>query len=541
MNPITSTGSSSPATAMNGRLTRRHLFVLAASGAVVAACSTDGAGGATGTPGSGASENPQNGPRVLRFHDRTSAPDSLDPARGFGVPLGYDVLIYQAPDGSFQPQVAESWQYVGEGNRTFEITLRSDLTFSDGQPVNAEAVKANIEYRQDPAAGSQSATALASVTEVELVDELTVRIHLSEPDPLMPEIFSLHQGGPGILISPAALEDPGVLSTETFGVGRYKIDQADTVLGDRYTWVPDPNYWNPDEVYWDKIEVHHIPTLSSALAAMQSGQIDLMRADPTIIDAGKAAGFAVAGPGLPIVNGLSLIDRAGVTAPALGDVRVRQALNYAIDRETIVEALFGDSGVPSDQLSAPESSGWHDEPFYPYDPDRAARLLADAGHEDGFSFRVRITQEDMWIRLTEAIADNLRQIGVDLQIDAVPVTQYDNSDDATNKEYGGVILAWGISQPFRMARAHWLPDATNNTFDTVDDTLVQLDREVAVAEEEDLDDLNRQIIARVAELAWYLPVVVWGESILYNADVVDVPWTNFASFPYAIEYRPAAE
>lgn len=541
MKPANDAFELASATRRDGVLTRRHLFWLAAATAVVGSCSTDGAG-SPGTSGTGAgAEAGEKGGRVLRFHDRTVAPDTLDPARGHGVPLGYDALIYEAPDGTLQPQIAESWRYVGEGNDLFEITLRSGLTFTDGEPVNAEAVKVNIEYRLDPSSGSQSAAFLASVTEVELVDELTVRIHKSEPDPLMPQIFAQHQGGPGILISPAALKNPRVLATETFGVGRYMIDSTETVLGDHYTWIPDPDYWDPERVYWNKITIHHMPELSAALAALQSGQIDLMRADSTIVDAGRAAGFAVTGPGVPIVQGLSLIDRDGETAPALGDVRVRQGLNYAIDREKIVKALFGDFGMSTDQMSGPARPGWHEEPFYPYDPDRAKQLFAEAGYGDGFSFRARTIPDEAFVRLTEAIADELSQVGVELQLDVVPGNQFDQGDGATNRDYGAILMGWGIHHPFRMGRSWWLPDAPNNAFGTVDDELVELDKQLAVADDEGQEDLSQQIISRVAELAWFLPIVIFGEAVIYDDQVVEFPWTDFVSFPWPIEFRPVQQ
>ncbi len=514
----------------------RRQFVLGgmavAGGLVLSGCSSDPEN--AGVSGSG------DGDRVLRFHASTGAPDTLDPARNsFWNPLAYDVLIYRGPDGSFQPQLATAWRYVGEGNTTFEIELRPGVTFSDGEPLTADAVIANIEYRRDPAVANQSAQYLAAITEMEAVDELTVQLRLSAPNPLLPTLFSQGQGGPGILASPAALADPGVLATGTYGVGRYRLDDSETVTGDHYTYIPNPDYWNPDDVPWDKVVVHYLPEESAALAALQSGQLDAALATFTIIEAGKQAGLAATGPGFPIVLGLSLVDRAGAVAPALGDVRVRQALNYAIDREKITSAIVGDSGQPTDQLSAPGHDGWNDEPFYPYDPERAEELLSQAGYADGFSIPVRIPNSETHSRITQAIADDLRQIGVELQIEAAAGAQFDQADDATNQAYGAVYIGWGIDTPIRLGSAFWLPDATNNTFDSVDDTLLDLHQQALVADEQARADIDRQIVARVAELAWFLPVLLQGESVLYDDEVVEVTWTDFQSAPTVIELRPA--
>ncbi|SEE56309.1 peptide/nickel transport system substrate-binding protein [Jiangella alba] len=447
--------------------------------------------------------------------------------------LAYDVLIYQAPDGSLQPQLATSWEYVGDGNTTFELSLRPDIAFVDGTPLDAQAVKANLEYRRDPAVGSQSAAQLAAVSEVEVVDDLTVRIHLATPNPLLPSLFT--QSGAGAMISPAALADPAGLATETFGVGRYQLDASRTVHGDHYTFVSNPDYWSPDDVHWDEVVVSFLPEESAALASLQAGQLDAGMATSATVDSGRAAGLSVAGPGFPIVAGLNIWDRDGEVVPALGDVRVRQALNYAVDREAIASALVGDSGSPTDQLSAPDQSGWNDDGYYPYDPDKARELLAEAGYADGFTLPVRTFAGE---QLTQAIADNLGDVGVVLEINADE--QMDQADDAGNSEYGAGFLGWGISPPVQMATYFWLPDALNNPADSLDDTLVELHQQALVADEKTLDELNGQIVARVAELAWFLPVYLQGESVLYDADVVDVPWANFQSVPTVTELRPAS-
>lgn len=516
----------------------RHRFFLVSSILMallaLSACSTDSndADAAGADPG-----NAGGSPTVLRYQARPTPPATLDPAKdphwNDMLALAYDVLIYQSPDGTLQPQLATSWEYVGEGNTTFEMSLRPDITFDDGTPFDAEAVKANIEYRQDPAVGSQSAAQLAAVSEVEVVDELTVRIQLATPNPLLPSLFT--QGGAGAMISPAALADPAGLATQTFGVGRYELDANRTVHGDHYTFVPNADYWNPDDVHWDEVVVSFLPEESAALASLQAGQLDAGMATSATVDAGRAAGLSAAGPGFPIIAGLSIWDRAGEVTPALGDVRVRQALNYAIDREAIASALVGDSGRPTDQLSAPDHSGWNDEGFYPYDPDRARELLAEAGYADGFTLPVRtFTGEQM----TQAIADNLADVGVVLDLNADQ--QMDQADDAGNREYGAGFLGWGISPPVQMATYFWLPDALNNPTDSLDETLVDLQEQALVADEETLDELNAQILARVAELAWFLPVYLQGESILYDGDVVEVPWVNFQSVPTVTELRPAS-
>lgn len=491
--------------------------LFAAAGLALMGCG----GSSNGTDADGV---PASGPRILRAGlSGELRGGSLDPSKTSPEmsALAYDPLIQQAPGGELEPGLAASWQYVGEGNRTFEITLRPDVTFSDGEPLNGEAVKANIDYYRDPTLGSPALQFLAGVAEVQVVDDLTVRVQLTEPNPLMPQIFASHHFLAGRMISPAAIADPQLLSTATFGAGPYILDPAETVQGDTYTYVPNPTYWNKDSVRWDKVVVSYRPDENATLAALQSGQIDTAVASFATAGAGVQAGLEAIGPGTPIIIGLSLWDRAGAVVPALGDVRVRQALNYAVDRQRITEALVGEAGIPTDQLSAPNQDGWSDEGFYPYDPDRAKSLLADAGYADGFSLPIIAQRFEFLDRVVQAIGDDLRQIGVELDIEAVP--EYNQGDDAGNRNYGAGLLGWGVFPAYLMGRSFWLPDATNNPFDSADETLVDLDRQAAEAGQEARVEFDRQIIARVAEQAWFLPVLLNGETILFNGDLVEIP------------------
>lgn len=518
------------------RVSRRNfLWIAGGSLALVGGCGGRSSSEGGSSDASGAAE------KTLNFHNHVIAPNTLDPARvGAWNSLAYDVLIYRNYRGEYEPRIARDWKYVGEGNTVFEISLRPDVKFVDGELVTAEAVKKNIEYRQDPSVASPSASHLAAISEIEIVDELTLRINLSEPNPLMPRVFSQQLGGPGILISPAAIEKPETLATDVFGVSRYTLDLEETVQGNHYSYIRNPNYWRPDDVYWDKVILHYMPEESAALASIQTGQLQAARISFQTVKAGRDAGLSVTGPGTPIVLGLNLIDRGGKVVPELADIRVRQALNLAIDRQKISDALIGESGRPIDQMSAPGFEGWHEDGFYPFDPDSARQLLADAGFAEGFDLPTRINRDHSeLVRLTEAVANDLRQINVILDIDAVPASEFNQADVENNRNYGAIQLGWGVEPPFEMAKNFWLPDAPNNIFGNEDEQLVELNASLSAASDKDQPALNSEIVERVTELGWFLPVVIFGESVLYDESAVTLPWEDFASVPTAAELRPA--
>lgn len=509
--------------------------MFAAVGFAWSGCSTDSNG--TGESGDNASAAAGT-PRILQIGQSGEPPSTLDPARRQPEAVAYDPLIQAMPDGSLEPRLATSWQYIGDDNTTFEIVLRPDVVFSDGTPLNAEAVKTNIEYQLDPTVGSQAQQYLAAVSDIEVVDELTVRVHLSGPNPMLPQVFASHHYWAGYMASPAAIADPDALATGTFGAGQYVLDPDETVHGDHYTYIPNPTYWNPEAVHWDKIVQTFRPDENTTLAALQTGQADAAVASYAIAAAGIEAGLAAIGPGTPIVLGLSLWDRGGELSPPLGDMRVRQALNYAIDRQKITTALVGEVGIPTDQLSAPNQDGWNDQGHYTYDPAKAEQLLTEAGYADGFTISVRTHREEFLDRVVLAIGDELRQIGVEL--DVTGETEYDQADDEANRKFAAGLIGWGVFPAYLMGRSFWLPDATNNPFESADQVLVDLDREATVADQAARADLDRQIIGRVAELGWFLPVFMFGQSVLYHDDVVEIPAVEPGQdLPHIDQYRPA--
>jgi peptide/nickel transport system substrate-binding protein len=440
---------------------------------------------------------------------RFGAPTSLDPAvnnAGLNVytTLAYDPLIMQDANGKLRPGLAVSWRYVGSGNRVFELTLRKGVRFSDGTRMTARNVKASLLRFRDAKGPSAN---LATYTSIDVTGPLTLRLRLSKPNPIIPEL--LHQWnmmGENV-ISPAALRDPSKLKTATFGAGPYMLNSSQTVPGDHYTFTPNPYYWNKGAVHYRRVVIKVISDPNSTLQALITGQIDVTEGDPGTVGAARDAELRVMGVPFTFV-GIALADRGGSVSKPLGDVRVRQALNYAIDRKVITRALYQPGvATPAVQPSRPGLDNWVKSYAnrYPYDPAKAKQLLAAAGYGEGFSLTVLSTPIVGLDNLVQAVSSFWDKIGVKVQLhsDAV-VGQY--VTDLASKNFPAFAIVNGTAQTFIQANVNLFPNAQFNPFHTVDAKIQSLYNQAAAAPAERATELYQQLAKRVVDQAWFAPV-----------------------------------
>ncbi|WP_433432604.1 ABC transporter substrate-binding protein [Nonomuraea sp. CA-141351] len=507
-------------------LSRREFTIAAAVLVLGAGCGT-----------ASRSSGPKSTARTLQV-GQSLPPVSLDPARSGGesalyVGAAYDPLIYRAPDGTYQPRLATSWRYTDKGNTAFELTLRQGVTFSDGTPLTAAAVKANIDYFRQ--AAGQAAAFLAPITQVEVAGDRTVRLGLSAPHPQLPALFS-QDFFAGNLISPAAIAQPAKLAAQTFGAGPYTLASEETVANDHYTYVRNPAYWNAGDQHYDKIVIRVLPNENTALAALKTGQADVIAGSYAIVGGAKSAGLQVASTP-NVVFGLQLNDRTGKLSQPLGKQQVRQALNFSVDRQKITTALLGEYGVPTEQLAASGQDGYNDTAFYTYDKARARRLLAEAGYPDGFRLPVLIPSTPAFFKdIVQAVAADLREVGVTLEITAKEPA----AAVMELSKYPASSLGWGVLPPYFMGRGLWLRDAIGmNPFHSADDVLQDLDAKAAAADESSRAELDRRIVRRVTELGWFLPVCLSPVFFLHR-DTVNLGAVPGKPLPSLSSWRPGS-
>lgn len=464
--------------------------------------------GTTGAVSEGRTGDPVHGDelRIASPAPATSInPATANVAFSMYTSIAYDSLFYRNADGGLEPQLAESWE-MGEGNTRLDITLRDGVTFTDGSPLDAAAVKASLEYMQG--AGGGGSQYLAAIESIDVVSDLDLSITLSEASPMLPDLMT-PKYLLGQIISPTGLADPDALTVEnpSQGVGPYIYNPDDSVAGDHYAYDANPAYYAPERQHYDRIVIQVIADAQATLSALQTGQIDLATGSAETVPQAESAGLQVVQ--VPFVwQGLNLIDRGGEVAEPLADVRVRQALNYAIDRDTVTAALLGDYGVATDTIVVEGGDGWSQEAAdrYPYDPDAARELLADAGYADGFTLEVLSVHFAGIDLMAEAIKGQLAEVGVTLDITNVSDEQ-SYVAGATDRSYPAVAVGYGAQPVWVMGPGLFLPDAAIfNGFATADDTVTDLYDRAAAAPEDERAELNAELITYLTDQAWFVPV-----------------------------------
>jgi peptide/nickel transport system substrate-binding protein len=431
----------------------------------------------------------------------------LDPAKSGGGgsliynTLAYDSLIFMQPDGTLVPDLAESWRWADDQHRVFELTLRTGVKFSDGTEMTAEGVAQWLRYFKD--AKSTLSGTLAMLTEAAAVDATTVRMTLSEPSPDLPVLLSQQFPG-GLVAAPAGMNTPGSLDAATIGTGPYMLDPADTVTGDHYTYVPNPHYWNPNGIVYEKVVVHTISDANTVLSALSSGQLDIALGSPSTARAAEDSGIEVrSAPGR--VVGLFLLDRDGTHVPALADVKVRQAINYAIDRASIVAALNPDGFAdPTSQMAVPQQEGFDPalDTIYPYDPVKARQLLAEAGFGGGFTFEVTCSSTLGTCPYAETVANSLADVGITMTIDQQSEVSAFNQKFAS----GGApaVLFQSGGPAYRTAYGLTRKNVLANPFNTEDADVEAAFRQLTAGDA--VGPAWRDLVRLLAEKGWFAPV-----------------------------------
>ncbi len=370
------------------RISRRGVFRGAAlgaaglAGAALIGCSSGGsststpaAGGSTAT--ASAAGTPKRGGTLTLGLVSINA--GLDPALSLSTAdatislFHYDNLVQRMEDFSLRPMLAKTWEPNGD-NSEYVFHLRENVKFHHGKDFKAEDVVYTIKRLKDPKTASAAAAPLSTITKIEAVDDLTVKMTLDAPNVFLPDTLSLYQGR----ILPSDV-DPAKLNTGEYGTGPYTMESYDS--GTRGTWKRWPDYWGADGIYPDELVANFIPDPSQRSEALKSGQIDvLFPVDPADVQqvnaAPKTTVLNVTSPGYLTLSMFS-------DEKPFDDQRVRTAIQLLHDRGTILDAAFyGLGGKGNDHPFVPEDPMWWDgQTWGPYDPKQAKQLLSAAGHD----------------------------------------------------------------------------------------------------------------------------------------------------------------
>lgn len=325
----------------------------------------------------------------------------------------FDTLIV-FEDGALQPSVATSWEAVDE--TTWEFTLRDDVTFQNGEPLDAEAVKFTIDRIMNPDEAIPWAGQMGPIEDVEVIDDTTVRIHTSVPfGPLVQKLLV------AFIIPPDYYQEVGkeAFAQSPIGSGPFQWVDFDPLTHLTVEAWPESWRWQGKEPGVDVVTWRKLPEASTRVSALQAGEVDVADDIPTeVISILEGSGIEVISQPIAQTNVVNL--RSTWDTP-LADMRVRQAINYAVDKQVLLDSILqGHGTLVNSQLIGPESFGFNpDLEPYPYDLERARELLAEAGYPDGFEITFHFSEgrypKDK--EVSEAIAAQLAQVGIQANLE----------------------------------------------------------------------------------------------------------------------------
>lgn len=501
--------------------------------------------------------NPADEPQSAKIvYGLTLNVSGIDPHINRSTELGivlrqvYDTLIYRHPETrEFVPGLAQSWE-ISEDGLTYTFTLREDVTFHDGTPFNADAVAANLARILAPETSSQRARfLLGPIVGYEVIDEYTIRMVLSQPfEPFLDALSQVYLA----IASPNALaeyaDEPLRYQYHQVGTGPFAFVEylpEDRIVIRRnleYTWGPS-FYNDPGENAVQEVEFRFFTDESTRLLSLENGSADIMGELPpvdarSLVSDDQVALLPVSIPGEPLQFYMNT-----ALAPT-DDIRVRQALIYAANRNAIVDAIFGAfSPVAWGPLSS-EAVYYNRgvEGVYSYNIPQAELLLEQAGYvdEDGDGIRERNGEplqitvlQPPWSSLPDVsllLKDQWESIGIDVILQTVPgyVALIDAVAEGT---YNLVPFDQPGLDPYILNQSY-LSDAPDNWTNYGNPELDSVLIEAAqTSDEEQRRLLYGRAQAIIMEQALILPVREYVNLNAYNRDIQGLEFDPYGWFP----------
>jgi peptide/nickel transport system substrate-binding protein len=347
-----------------------------------------------------------------------------DPAEGGGPEDWYDRtvclenLTYYDEKGMPQPLLAESF-VEDPAAKTVIFKLRPGVKFHDGTAFDATACKWNFEHLM---AGQGTSWAYPTVESFDVLDDLTVRVNMKSWDSTF--VFNMYQGSP--MISPTTYEANGKdwAISNPVGTGPFKMTEFQRDV--KIVFEKFDDYWQKGKPYLDKVIINLIADPSVQMASFLREENDIIQSlNP--YDAKSLEGNQNVVVSKALLDGADQVlnpDGANPDSPYY-DIRVRQAVAYAIDRDTIVKSIFYGYAYPFYQYGAPNNwSTNKDMVGYPYNPDKARQLLEAAGYPDGFDTVIYTRPAKLYVDLMTAVQSYLADVGIRAKLEIVEVGLY---------------------------------------------------------------------------------------------------------------------
>lgn len=329
------------------------------------------------------------------------------------------------------PSLATSWE-ANEDATVWTFELREDVTWHDGEPFTAEDVAFTFDLITTEGIGARSAGQIASLQSVEVVDDYTVEMTFAEPHSTLPIMVAYNMGIlPKHILADQDPSEPTAYLENPIGTGPFEFESG--TAGSSWVMTRNDDWWG-GEANLDQLVFNVVPDMNATVAQLRSGDVDVALVQPRQADTLEGAeGLTVSA--VPQVNYfyVATVNNVG----PFDSAEVRRALNYAIDKDAIIETVIRGYGTPATSPIPPALDVYHrtDLEPYPYDPERAREILADEGWEenadgllerDGEVLAIELTTSDGVLdgpQLAEVMKQQLEEIGVRATINMVEFAQ----------------------------------------------------------------------------------------------------------------------
>lgn len=350
--------------------------------------------------------------------------DTSDTLSGGIQRLIMDGLFGFDDDMKIIPMLAESYE-ANEDATEFTIKLRQGISFTDGTPFDAEAAKANFDRWGDDSLGLKRTTLLCNIIDsTEVVDEYTVKVTLTEP---FGAFISTLAHPACVLMSPKVIAEGSKACAEhPIGTGQYEF--VEWIAGDHATVTLNKDWWGYDpeicggealaepDAGFKSITFRPVTENASRVAMLQAGDADFIWPVPT-----ESMQLLAEDPDIYVDAGEGIVVRwlfLNTQKEPFNDVRVRQAMNYGIDKDGYIAVVKNGLATKATSVLGPSVQHYKGNDPYPYDPEKAKELLAEAGYPDGFDTTVICRSTTADLKQAEFLQQQLAQIGVNMEIKA---------------------------------------------------------------------------------------------------------------------------
>ena len=417
----------------------------------------------------------------------------------------YDTLIVQTETLELEPGLAESWEQIDEV--TWEFNIRQGVQFHDGTELTASDVQWTLDRLRDPETAAPAAFLVGFIDEIEVVDEYTVRITTEAP--FVPMLSHLAHTATSILSEEAVTGAGEDYGTEVvIGTGPFRFVSWETAA--QIVLERNEDWWGgevlPAEVIFRPITEGTVRAIELETGGIHIAYALEPRDAQRMMDQPRIRLHEVETLATSYVG-------FNVQQEPFDDVRVRQAINYALDAETIVDVIYEGQGIPATSPISPQVFGAHpDLEPYGYDPERALELLEEAGYGDGFSTTLWTNDNPLRIQIAEIAQAQLGDVGIDVEVQVLEWSTY--LADTAAGLHDMFILGWvavtadadyGLYALFHSSQ---FGSAGNRTFWAHDRVDELLDEGRATADPDEREALYREAQEIIVEEAPWIFLLI---------------------------------